>query len=239
MDLTTKALEVRLGPDTGDLALRIGIHSGPVTGGILRGERSRFQLFGDTMNTCARLEATGAIGKIHLSKATADILLQNGKGTWVERRHDMVYAKGKGSMETFWLTGTGLSEGGNSQGTPEEAAEKSATNTTDAVINRLIDWNTSTLADLLKKVIASRSSSSKAKQVVKPEQFVSKSRDESFLDEVAEIVPVAVEKKEIVQCESHELPNKVEEQLRHYVDTIAKLYRDNAFHSFKHASHVL
>ena len=28
---TTKDLEVMLGPDTGDLSLRIGIHSGPVT----------------------------------------------------------------------------------------------------------------------------------------------------------------------------------------------------------------
>ena len=38
-------------PDTGDLALRVGIHSGPVTAGVLLGEKSRFQLFGDTVNT--------------------------------------------------------------------------------------------------------------------------------------------------------------------------------------------
>jgi len=44
MQVATKELEVQLGPDTGNLALRIGVHSGPVTGGILRGERSRFQL---------------------------------------------------------------------------------------------------------------------------------------------------------------------------------------------------
>ena len=47
MKVTTKELELRLGPETGDLGLRIGVHSGPVTAGILRGERSRFQLFGD------------------------------------------------------------------------------------------------------------------------------------------------------------------------------------------------
>lgn len=34
-------LEVMLGPDTADLAIRAGIHSGPVTAGVLRGERSR------------------------------------------------------------------------------------------------------------------------------------------------------------------------------------------------------
>jgi len=33
-------LEVILGPDTGDLMLRIGLHSGAVTAGVLRGEKS-------------------------------------------------------------------------------------------------------------------------------------------------------------------------------------------------------
>ena len=35
--------------DTVHLSMRVGIHSGPVTAGVLRGERSRFQLFGDTV----------------------------------------------------------------------------------------------------------------------------------------------------------------------------------------------
>jgi hypothetical protein len=29
--------------------MRFGLHSGPVTAGVLRGEKSRFQLFGDTV----------------------------------------------------------------------------------------------------------------------------------------------------------------------------------------------
>jgi class 3 adenylate cyclase len=46
LEEVTRMLEVELGPDTGDLRMRIGIHSGPVTAGVLRGQKSRFQLFG-------------------------------------------------------------------------------------------------------------------------------------------------------------------------------------------------
>jgi hypothetical protein len=46
----TRDMQATLGPDTASLGLRIGLHSGPVTAGVLRGEKSRFQLFGDTVN---------------------------------------------------------------------------------------------------------------------------------------------------------------------------------------------
>jgi Adenylate and Guanylate cyclase catalytic domain len=49
MGETTKELELSLGPGTGDLCLRVGLHSGPTIAGVLRGEKARFQLFGDTV----------------------------------------------------------------------------------------------------------------------------------------------------------------------------------------------
>lgn len=48
-DLIATDLADRLGEDTRDLALRVGIHSGPVTAGVLRGDKGRFQVFGDTV----------------------------------------------------------------------------------------------------------------------------------------------------------------------------------------------
>lgn len=83
-----KTLDVTLGPDTGDLAMRMGMHSGPVTAGVLRGERSRFQLFGDTMNTAARMESTGLCNKVQISQETADLLVVAGKSAWLSRRID-------------------------------------------------------------------------------------------------------------------------------------------------------
>jgi class 3 adenylate cyclase len=62
MNFMVKELEVKLGPDTGDLSLRISIHSGPITADGLRGLGSRFQLFGDTMHTTARIESSSQSG---------------------------------------------------------------------------------------------------------------------------------------------------------------------------------
>ena len=74
-----------LNPDRTELGTRIGLHSGPVTAGVLRGDRPRFQLFGDTVNFTARLESTGAKNRIRVSQETADLMLAAGKATWVTR----------------------------------------------------------------------------------------------------------------------------------------------------------
>ena len=44
ISVETKKLEGTLGSETSNLNLRIGIHSGPVTAGVLRGDRARFQV---------------------------------------------------------------------------------------------------------------------------------------------------------------------------------------------------
>lgn len=67
------------------------------------GEKARFQLFGDTVNTASRMESNGEPGRVHVSAATADALKEAGKGRWITPRDDPINAKGKGLMYTFWL----------------------------------------------------------------------------------------------------------------------------------------
>lgn len=95
-----------LGEDTLDLQLRIGLHSGPVTAGVLRGQKARFQLFGDTVNTASRMESNGIKGRIHCSKQTANALLLKKKGHWLTPRREKIVAKGKGKLQTYWINET-------------------------------------------------------------------------------------------------------------------------------------
>jgi class 3 adenylate cyclase len=127
MQEVVSKLEITLGPDTGDLCMRVGLHSGPVTAGVLRGEKSRFQLFGDTVNTAARMESTGIKNQIQCSTISAELLHAAGKGAWLSERKDVVVAKGKGEMKTFWIETRQLANSSHHLG-----SEKSANAGTDA-----------------------------------------------------------------------------------------------------------
>jgi class 3 adenylate cyclase len=256
MKVLVKELEVSLGPDTGDLSLRIGIHSGPITAGVLRGQRSRFQLFGDTMNTTARIESSSQPGKIHISSEAAEFLVKDGKGDWLEKRVDMITVKGKGSMQTYWLKsikgkycfGRDAMDGGsNTTSSPDEQSDTANPDLNETLIlsekiRRLIEWNTETLVCMLKQIVARRFTRRFSSNKDHTLTALEKNQSEQPLEEVQEIITLpeydatAVKNQKI----SHdvELDEVVVEQIRKYVTCIALLYRKNAFHNFEHASHV-
>lgn len=49
------------------------------------------------------MESNGAPNRIHCSEATAQLLIEAGKEHWVSMRQDMINAKGKGRIITYWV----------------------------------------------------------------------------------------------------------------------------------------
>ena len=261
MYVLVRQLEITLGPDTAELGLRFGLHSGPVTAGVLRGERARFQLFGNTMNTTARVETTGMKNKIHISQEMADLLIGSGKGHWVRVRDDKVHAKGKGQLNTYWLEVKGdvaksHSSSSNDRSNGCDGQEATASNTPDFGSSaetgstgmdekgmRLVQWNTEIIGQILKEIVARRNAIDHEPdpefQLAELEKG-SLMRDHMVLEECADVIelPTFCASKKQRTAEPNELPTVVVDQLRDFVQTIAMMYRRNPFHNFEHASHV-
>jgi adenylate cyclase len=78
---------------------RIGIHTGPITAGVIGTHKFVYDVWGDTVNTASRMESYSLPGRIQVSAATRAALGDRFK---LERRR-MIEIKGKGMMETYFL----------------------------------------------------------------------------------------------------------------------------------------
>jgi class 3 adenylate cyclase len=160
-------LEIFLGPDTSDLCMRFGLNSGPVTAGVLRGEKSRFQLIGDTINTAARMEKTSARNRIQLTGETARLLQEADKSHWIRPRDEVIYVKGKGEIKTYWLDCIGEKTAIKDRTETTSASRLDSTNvdliaeaqlSLDNKTERLVGWSVDLHLGLLKRIVAMRAS---------------------------------------------------------------------------------
>lgn len=81
--------------------LRIGMHTGPVIAGVVGTRKFAYDIWGDTVNTAARMEQHSEAGKINLSGATFRHL---GNPEYCSHR-GKVSAKNKGEIDMYWFSG--------------------------------------------------------------------------------------------------------------------------------------
>lgn len=84
-----------------ELALRIGISSGPVVAGVIGHKKFAYDLWGDTVNTASRMESHGRSNRIHVSQSTHDLL----RDRYAFSEPHQTEIKGKGAMTTYYLLG--------------------------------------------------------------------------------------------------------------------------------------
>ena len=90
-----------LDPEGHPLRLRIGIHVGGLTAGVIGQRRFMYDLWGDTVNTASRMQTLGEPDRIQVS----DEMRQRLDGRYQLAPRGEIAVKGKGNMSTWYLLG--------------------------------------------------------------------------------------------------------------------------------------
>lgn len=101
-------LEKRNNSGTLKWEARIGIHSGPVTAGVMAGSRSNkfsYDIFGDTVNIASRVESSGEGGKVNISASTYELI----KNEFLCTYRGEIDVKGKGPVKMYFVENVYLS----------------------------------------------------------------------------------------------------------------------------------
>ena len=84
-----------------ELAVRIGLNSGPVVAGVIGVRKFAYDLWGDAVNLASRMESHGVPGTIHVGPGAVDHL----RDRFVLESRGSIPIKGKGDMATWFLVG--------------------------------------------------------------------------------------------------------------------------------------
>ena len=226
-------------------------------------DKGRFQLFGDTVNTAARMESNGMPGKVQISSQMANLLALAGKSHWYSPREDTVFAKGKGELQCFWLK----------DHIDKKMLQRKPSMATsiwmhlEDVINmqemKLQEWNFAVLETLIKKIVLASG------QDVEPEADMEDDDSISTHGSIFSLAPAADDEVPLVYEESGGtvldelsakasypvkqaspalwtqksvnevvLPAKVSVELKNFFQELFASYQANHFHCFLRACHV-
>lgn len=81
--------------------MRVGINTGAVVAGIVGVKKFQYDIWGDTVNTAARMESNGEIGKVNISESTYDLIKEDKSFHFIAR--GKIEAKGKGEIEMYFV----------------------------------------------------------------------------------------------------------------------------------------
>lgn len=85
--------------DNHHFSVRIGIHSGSVVAGIVGVKKFAYDIWGDTVNTAARMESNGEAGKVNISETTYQLV----KDDFGCEYRGEITVKGKGKMKMYFV----------------------------------------------------------------------------------------------------------------------------------------
>lgn len=123
MALAMQAAVARIAAEEGrDLAIRIGIDTGPVVAGVIGTKKFSFDLWGDAVNTSSRMESHGIPGQIQVTEAVFRRL----RDRYAFEPRGRIEVKGIGEMAVHLLKGRAsgaiATTGGPEVGEPAPAA---------------------------------------------------------------------------------------------------------------------
>ena len=86
--------------------MRVGIHSGDVVAGIVGTKKFQYDIWGDTVNTAARMESSGEVSRVNISSATYKLVKDEFQCT----PRGQLKVKGKGMVNMFFADAVNQTE---------------------------------------------------------------------------------------------------------------------------------
>lgn len=79
--------------------IRIGIHTGPITAGVVGKKKFAYDIWSDTVNTASRMESSGKVGMVNVSGTTHEFIK-----TYFDCTHrGKIEAKNKGEIDMYFV----------------------------------------------------------------------------------------------------------------------------------------
>jgi adenylate cyclase len=90
----------RLAASSGhELAVRVGVHTGPSVAGVIGTRKFIYDVWGDAVNRASRMESHGVPGRVHVSETTYNRL----RGSFTFEPRGTIDIKGLGPTVTYLL----------------------------------------------------------------------------------------------------------------------------------------